>query len=123
MRGERVRGARRQAEKAPLCRSIVRSPANLPIVSCSSLSLSRCRLEARLAKEEEDRYLAEEAAEQERERVAAMLERERLEAETRVREQTRLAQEALAKLREMEELRASENRMLEQFRKKERQAR
>ena len=81
------------------------------------------RLEAQLAKEEEERCLAEEAREQERERVAALLEKERLKADAKVREQTRLAQDSLAKLREIEGIRASESRMLEQFRRKERQAR
>ncbi|GMH61314.1 hypothetical protein TL16_g03228 [Triparma laevis f. inornata] len=79
------------------------------------------KLEEQLAKEEEERYLAEEKLEAEKEAAATTLRREKLEAEERVRVQTRLANEALTKLREMEQVRASENRMLAEFRKLEKE--
>ncbi|GMH97968.1 hypothetical protein TrVE_jg4200 [Triparma verrucosa] len=79
------------------------------------------KLEEALAKEEEERYLAEEKLEQEKEAAAEALRKEKREAEARVRAQTRLANEALSKLREMEQVRASENRMLAEFRKKEKE--
>jgi hypothetical protein len=62
----------------------------------------------------------EQALEAEKTRAKAVEEKARLDAETRVREQTRVAKDALDKLRALEEVRSSEVRMLEHFRKKER---